>query len=448
MTEKFDVVIIGAGNAGFGVSAVAHAAGKRIAFVEGWDFGGTCPNRGCTPKKVLVAAAHSLNEISHASAHGIEVGPATIDWAKLIDREKDMVSFIPGAMEDAARKRGEVFKGYARFASPNSIEVDGTVIESENIVVATGSKPRELSIPGAEHLITSDDVLSERALPHEIVFIGGGVIAMEFSHVYARAGANVTILEALPTVLPRVDQDAVNAIRAESERIGVTIKTGVNVSKIERARGRLRVHYDHDGTHHTLDVDRAVNGAGRVANVDALDLDAGDIKHDGVRIEIDEYLRSVSNPAVWVCGDALVDSAQLSPLATYEGRVVGENIVNGPTIKPDYSVIASCVYTVPAVSTVGMTEVEAKDRGRSVKISVQDMTGWFSGKSYAESTAWAKTLVDEETDQIVGAHMVGHQGEDLIHIFALAMANGIIASRIKDTLFAFPTFSSDIKNLL
>ena len=263
-----------------------------------------------------------------------------------------------------------------------------------------------------------------------------------------RGGANVTILEALPTVLPRVDQDAVNAIRAESERIGVTIKTGVNVSKIERARGRLRVHYDHDGTHHTLDVDRAVNGAGRVANVDALDLDAGDIKHDGVRIEIDEYLRSVSNPAVWVCGDALVDSAQLSPLATYEGRVVGENIVNGPTIKPDYSVIASCVYTVPAVSTVGMTEVEAKDRGRSVKISVQDMTGWFSGKSYAESTAWAKTLVDEETDQIVGAHMVGHQGEDLIHIFALAMANGITASRIKDTLFAFPTFSSDIKNLL
>ena len=138
----------------------------------------------------------------------------------------------------------------------------------------------------------------------------------------------------------------------------------------------------------------------------------------------------------------MVTSPQLSPIATYEGRIVGRNIVSGPTVKPDYSVIPSCVYTVPALSTVGLTEDEARD-----KVSTNDMTGWISGKSYAESVAWAKVLVDENGDRIIGAHMVGHQGEDLVHLFALAMRHGIPASTLKDDIFAFPTYSSDVKNL-
>ena len=184
MADRYDVVIIGGGNAGLAVADATHAAGKRVAIIEEWDFGGTCPNRGCTPKKILVAAAHVLDEIERAGQHGIEVGETRIDWAKLIDREKDMIAPLPGAMENVARKRGEIFKGHARFVAANTIDVDGTLIEGDNIVIATGSKPRSLPIAGAQYLITSDDVLSERALPKDIVFIGGGVIAMEFSHVY------------------------------------------------------------------------------------------------------------------------------------------------------------------------------------------------------------------------------------------------------------------------
>jgi glutathione reductase (NADPH) len=447
MASRYDVIIIGGGNAGFGVSAVTHEAGKKIAFIEERDFGGTCPNRGCTPKKVLVAAAHALHEIEIAGAHGITVGKPELDWAKLIGREKDMVSFIPGAMEGLAGKRGDVFKGSARFVGPNAVAVDDTVLEGENIVIATGSKPRPLPIPGAEHMITSDEVLSEESQPDDVVFVGGGVIAMEFSHVYARAGTTVTILEVMPRLLPRVEADAVAAVRAESERIGITVRTGVEVKEIAKADGKLRVVYELDGRQHTVDADRVVNGAGRIANVDTLDLDAGNVKHDRVAIEIDEYLRSTSNPSVWVCGDSLVTSAQLSPLATYEGRIVGRNIVDGPSVKPDYAVIPSCVYTVPALSTVGLTEDEAKEKGLDVKVSTNDMTDWFSGKSYAESVAWAKVLVDEGEDRIVGAHMVGHQSEDLIHLFAMAMRHGIPASKLKDDMFAFPTFSSDVKNL-
>lgn len=447
MSNKFDIIIIGGGNGGFGVSAVAAEAGKSIAFVESLDFGGTCPNRGCTPKKVLVAAAQSMETIANAGEHGIDVGPAKLDWTALIEREQDMVSGIPGGMEGLAEKRGTVFRGAARFIGPNTVQVDGTILEGDHIVIATGSKPRTLPIPGAELMITSDEVLSERDLPGEIVFIGGGVIAMEFSHVYARAGAKVTILEVAPRLLPRMEADAVDILRAEAERVGVTVKTGVSVNGITESGGRLQVTYEHDGESLTVSADRVVNGAGRVANVDALDLAAGNIDHDGPAIVVDEYLRSTSNPAVSVVGDALSISPQLSPVATYEGRIVGENIVNGPTATADYSALPSSVYTIPAYSSVGLTEEQAQESVANLRVSVNDMTGWFSGKSYAETAAWSKILIDADTDRIVGAHMIGHHGEDLINLFVLAMKNGITASALKDTIFAYPTFSSDVKNM-
>ncbi|MHA1528443.1 MAG: dihydrolipoyl dehydrogenase family protein, partial [Alphaproteobacteria bacterium] len=160
------------------------------------------------------------------------------------------------------------------------------------------------------------------------------------------------------------------------------------------------------------------------------------------------HLRSVSNPAVWVAGDALVGPAQLSPLATYEGRLVGRNIVEGATHKPDYSVVPSGVFTVPALSSVGLTEAQADEQGLDVTVAVNDMSGWFSAKTYAESVAWVKTLVEKGTGRIVGAHIVGHNGEDLIHLFAMAMAHGITAAQIKDQFFAFPTFAADIKSML
>ncbi len=448
MSDRYDIVIIGGGNAGFGVSQIAHAAGKSIAFIESAEFGGTCPNRGCTPKKVLVAAAQAMHDIELASQHGIEVGPAKLDWAKLIDRKSAMIDFIPAAMEDTARGRGNVYKGKARFKGPNVVEVNGTDIEADNFVIATGSITRPLSLPGAEHLITSDEVLSDRELPGEVVFIGGGVIAMEFSHVYARAGSRVTILEMMPRLLPRLDSDAVDAIRGESERIGIDMKTGVEVQRIEKSGDKLRVHFIHDGEQQFIEADRVVNGSGRIANVAELNLDAANIKYDGISIEVDEYLRSVSNPSVWVAGDALVGSAQLSPLATYEGRIVGQNIVDGANRSPDYSIVPSAVYTVPALSSVGMTEDEAKQAGIDVEVHTSDMSGWFAARFYAETVAWAKILVEKGSRRILGAHLVGHHGEELIHLFALAMRHGISADELGNDMYAFPTFAADITSMV
>jgi glutathione reductase (NADPH) len=447
--EKFDVVILGGGNAGIGVTGPVRRAGMSVAIIEADLLGGTCPNRGCTPKKVLVAAGHALHEIERASIHHIAVGRPKLDWAALIDREKDMIKDIPADLARSMVKRSvEVIKGHGAFTGPNTIRVGDRELEARHIVIATGSKPRPLPIPGAELMITSDEMLNERELPGSVIFVGGGVIALEFGHVYARAGSEVTILEALPQLLPAMDADAVTHLQAESERIGIRVRTAVSVKQIEKASGRLRVHFIHEGAEHTAEAARVVNGAGRMASVDTLDLAAGQVEHANGRVVIDRHLRSSSNPNVHVCGDVVPTSPQLSPIATYEGDIVGRNIVEGPKYSPDYASMATSVYTVPPLASVGLTEAAARNKGLAVDVHTNDMLDWFSAKTYAETVAWSKVIVDRSTDRILGAHFVGHSGQELVNIFGLAMRFGITATQIRDNVYAYPTFSSDIKHML
>ena len=330
----------------------------------------------------------------------------------------------------------------------NAVKVGERTVEAKSIVIATGSKPRPLPIQGAELMITSDEVLSEREQPGSVLFVGGGVIALEFGHVYARAGTKVTILEVLPRLLPALDADAVEQIRQESERIGIDVHTGIKVARVEKSGNQLRTVFGANGKERAVVSDRVVNGAGRIANVDHLDLDAGGIAHDGFRITVDEHLRSTSNPAVYACGDVLSGPPQLSPLATYEGHIVGCNIVEGPKHKPDYASLPTAVYTVPALASVGLTEAQAKEKGLNIKVTVSDMEYWFSTRTYAETKAWAKVIVDEKSDAILGAHMVGHASEELINILGLAKKHGITATKLRDFIYAYPSFSADIKHMV
>ena len=449
MARSFDVLILGGGNAGLGATLAPREAGLSVALVEPAELGGVCPNRGCTPKKVLVAAAHALHEIEMAPVHGIRVAKPRLDWPALIERERAMIADIPASIARSMAERGvSVLRGEAVFVGPNAVSVDGERIEARHIVIATGSRPRPLAIPGADLLITSDEVLSERIQPDSVVFIGGGVIALEFSHVYARAGTKVTILEMAPRLLPAADADAVAGLHKASEALGIAIETGVKITGIARGPGGLHVSYDKGGVMHQVAAARAVNGAGRVANVEMLDLAAGGIAHQGARIEADAHLRSTSNPAVHICGDAVATTPQLSPVATYEGRLIGRNIVEGPKHVPDYASIPACVYTLPELASVGLTEAAAREKGIDLKVTVTDMSGWLNARTYAEATAWSKILVEKASDRIVGAHILGHSGSELIHLFAFAMAHGISAGQMRETVYAFPTMASDIRNLL
>jgi glutathione reductase (NADPH) len=448
-TRSFDVVILGGGNAGMGVTVATREAGLSVAMIEPDLLGGTCPNRGCMPKKVLVAAAHALDEIARAGAHHISVGPPSLDWAALIEREKTMIAPIPASLDGLMKRRGvEVIRGHGRFAGRNEVAVGGDTLAARQIVIATGAKPRLLPFPGAELLITSDEVLDERHLPASVVFIGGGVIALEFAHVYARAGAKVTILEMLPRLLAQMDADAVAQLHAETERVGVAIHTGVAIDRVERLGDRLRVVYAEAGSERAVEADRVVNAAGRVAAVDGLDLAAGQVETAQGRIALDPRLRSTSNPAVHACGDAVAETAQLSPVATYEGRIVGHNIVGGPPQTPDYASIPNCVFTVPALASVGLTQADAEAKGIDLQVATNDLHQWLSGRAYAERAAWSKVLIDRGSDRIVGAHILGHAGEELIHLFALAMRHNIRATEVRDMIYGFPTFSADIRSML
>lgn len=447
--ETFDVVILGGGNAGIGVTGPVRHAGLSVAMIEARDLGGTCPNRGCTPKKILVAAGQALHDIDRAAIHHISVGKPRLDWSALIDREKDMIKDIPGNLARAmARREVKVIEGRGAFVAPNAVRVGDRLLEAKHVVIATGSKPRPLSIPGAEHMITSDEMLSERERPVSVIFVGGGVISLEFGHVYARAGTNVTVLEMLPQLLPAMDADAVAKLEEESERIGIKVRTGVSLRRIEPVGSRFRVIFTHDGIEQAAEADRVVNGAGRIANVESLDLASGQVEHANGRIIIDQHLRSTSNPQVHVCGDVVPVSPQLSPIATYEGDIVGRNIVEGPTHVPDYAGLGTSVYTVPALAAVGLTETAARQKGVAIDVHVNDMCDWFSARSYAETVAWSKVIVDRATDRILGAHFVGHAGQELVNIFGLAMKFGITAGQLRETVYAYPTFSADIKHML
>ncbi len=449
MTDSFDVVVLGSGNAGFGAAGVAHSAGKSVAVVESWDVGGTCPIRGCVPKKVLVAAAQVLHQIERAAEHHIAVGAPKLDWAKLIEREQGFTEGVPKMFEDSLAGRDiALLRGEARFAGRNVVEVDGRRLQAGKVVIATGSKARRLPIPGFEHAITSDDILVMQALPASLVFIGGGVIALEFSHVFARAGVRVTILEAMDRLLPRLEPDLVAQLTSETGRIGVEVFTGVEVERIEKTGNSLAVHFRHGGAARSVTAEAVANGAGRVAEVERLDLDAGEIDHDGPRIAVDDYLRSVSNGDVYVAGDALATTAQLSALATHEGRIAGHNLVNGDLRKPEYLTVPSCVFTVPALATVGLTVAEANERGHKFEAKVNDMASWRSSMTHAETVAWSKVLVEEGSGRILGAHMIGHGAEEVIHLFAFAMKHGVTAADIGSGIYAYPTFTSDIKFLV
>ncbi len=449
MSNRYDVVVLGAGNAGIGAASVARAAGLSVAIVEDREPGGTCPLRGCVPKKVLVAAAQALNQISLAPAHHIEVGSARLDWAKLIARERSFVEGASASFESLLCERGIALKhGQARFTAPNRIAVGNDEMEAGKIVIATGSRPRPLPIAGAEHLITSEDILQMTALPKSLIFIGGGVVALEFSHVFARAGCEVTILEVTDRLLPSMDADAVEALHAETLRVGIQIHTGVSVERIDAAGNLMAAETKIAGKPRRFTAERVANGAGRIADLDRLDLEAGGIAHDGVKIAVDQHLRSRSNPAVYVAGDAIWSAPQLSPVATYLGRLVGDNIVQGDQRVPEYDSIPSNIYTVPGLASVGRTESALAAAGRDIEVKRTDMTDWRSARTYAERVAFAKVILEKKTKRILGAHLVGHGAEEVIHLFAFAIRHGINADSLASSVYAYPTFSSDLKYLV
>jgi glutathione reductase (NADPH) len=233
-------------------------------------------------------------------------------------------------------------------------------------------------------------------------------------------------------------------LRAE----GIQIHTGATVNRIGLEGNLLAVDAEIAGQPRRFTAERVANGAGRIADLDRLALEAGGVARDDGKIAVDQHLRCQSNPAVYVAGDALWSSPQLSPVATYLGRLVGDNIVQGDKRVPDYESIPANVYSVPGLASVGQTEAALRAAGREVEVKRTDMSDWRSARTYAERVAFAKVMLDKVTTRMLGAHLVGHGAEEVIHLFALAIRHGITAEGLASTVYAYPAFSSDLKYLV
>lgn len=446
MHKQLDVIVIGVGMAGLNVARRLQSAGQAVAVVDSRPYGGTCALRGCDPKKVLVGAAELIDWQRRMTGKGVG-GDININWHDLMQFKRTFTEPMPDNLENMLKKMGvSTFHGEAQFTGTNTLQVGDDHLTAGHIIIATGARPRDLGIPGAELAATSTDFLELEQLPERIVFIGGGYISFEFAHIAARAGAQVTIIHRGERPLDGFDPDLVEMLISSSEAVGIDMQLNAEVTAIEQGTNRLRIQTN---TGQSLDTDYIVHGAGRVPEIDGLNLQQGQVEYNRHGIIVNEYLQSVSNPAVYAAGDATATAGMpLTPVAVSEGLTVVSNILKGNQRTVDYSGTPSVVFTIPALAKVGLTEAEAHAQGLQFRVKHQETSDWYSSRRTNEQFTGFKVLIEENTDRILGAHLLGAHAGEVINMFVLAIRHNLTASDLKRTIYVHPAESSDISYMV
>jgi glutathione reductase (NADPH) len=449
MTRKFDLVVIGTGSAGSTVASRCRSAEWQVAIVDSRPFGGTCALRGCDPKKVLVGAAEAIDWVRRMKGKGIQAEKLQIDWQELMRFKRSFTEPVPKSTEEKFAKAGiATFHGCARFVGPSSVQVNDEVLQGRYVVIAAGQKPADLKIPGTQYLTTSDQFLELDELPKRILFIGGGYIAFEFAHVAVRAGAQVTIAHR-GSPLPLFDPDLVDQIVKKTRELAVDVQHGTEIVGVEQSSGQLIARATASGQKRTFETDMVVHAAGRVPEIEDLNLQAAGVEWDKQGVKVNEFLQSVSNPAVYAAGDAAASGApRLTPVASYEGILAAANLLQGNHQKPNYLGIPTVVFTVPPLASVGLSESDARQQGLKFLVKKEMTSNWFSSRRVAEKYSGFKVLIEEGTDRILGAHLLGSQAEEVINLFAVAIRSGMRSTDLKHMLFAYPTHGSDLSYML
>ena len=447
--NPFDLIVIGTGISGTAAASRCARAGWRVAIVDELSYGGTCALRGCDPKKVLVGAAELIDWSERMDGSGI-TGEIAIDWPALIAFKRTFTEAVPQTRETSLRELGiETYHGPARFTGPSSIVVGDESLQTTHIVLAAGAQPATLHLTGEEHLITSTDFLDLPAMPPRIVFIGGGYIAFEFAHVAVRAGAAPVILQRGPRVLTGFEESLVDQLVEVSESIGVDVRVNCAVSAVEKRENGFTVRGRSGPNDFAVECDLVVHAAGRVADLDRLELDAGGVERTKKGVAVNEFLQSRSNPAVYAVGDCADGGGlPLTPTAALEGDVAARNLIEGNRHTLDFSGLASIVYTNPSLGTTGLTQAQARERGFEFAVHDGDSTQWYSSRRIRARRSSYQIIVEQKSGRILGAHILGPHTEELINVFSLAIRAEIPAALLEQVLFGYPTASSDISEFL
>jgi glutathione reductase (NADPH) len=380
------------------------------------------------------------------TGHGVS-GEAHLDWPALMRFKRTFTDPVPSRQETTYRELAiATYHGAGRFTAPDRFVVEGKELESRFFVIASGARPAPLAIPGEEYVKTSTDFLELDALPHRIAFIGAGYIAFEFAHIAARAGASVVML-GRGRPLKQFDSDLVARLVEHTRSLKVDIRLDRSVQSVERVGSELRVKCGAPDNDESVVADLVVHGAGRIPKTSELDLARADVRTDPRgAVEVNDWLQSVSNPRVYATGDAVASlgALPLTPVAGHQSIVVASNLLHGNHQNPDYRGVSSVVFTTPPLAAVGLTEEEAKRNDLKVRVKSEDTRTWLSNRRVLESAAMYKTITEEGTHRILGAHLLGPRAEEVINLFAIAIRNNLTASDLSHMIYAYPTSASDI----
>jgi len=446
--NEFDVFVIGSGIAGQTVAKACIDANMKVAIADNREFGGTCANRGCDPKKILLGAMEAYELGKNMKGNGI-YKPAKINWKQLQKYKRNFTTNIPVSTERILKDKGiTLFHQSPKFIDDTVLLVEGKKVTAKKIVIATGQVPRTMTIPGAKHFKNSDDFLNLKKLPKQIIFVGGGYIGMEFAHMAARAGAEVTVLDTGSRLLHAFDPDLVKELIKYSESIGIKFIFNAQPTKLKRKGKKLTLTYEVSGKVKTIEGGAVFNTAGRVPALAALDLEKGTVDFSDKGIETNNFLQSKSNSNVYACGDVSDKNVPLTPLSGRQGYVVSENILYGNKKELEVPVIPSVVFTLPNLAAVGYTEEEASARYKNIRVNYQLATGWFNAKRINAPLYAYKVIMNARTNEIVGAHLLGPDAGETINIFTMAINNNMTDSDIKSTIFSYPSWVNDVKSMV
>tara|TARA_R110002124_G_scaffold274050_2_gene443754 strand:+ start:32741 stop:34084 length:1344 start_codon:yes stop_codon:yes gene_type:complete len=446
--KKYDVIVIGSGMAGMTIAKKCAKKGLKTAITDSRPYGGTCALRGCDPKKILVGAAEIIDRANKMSGTGIS-GDIFINWQDLMAYKNELVSKMPKGVEKGYENAGvKMYHGAASFESENTVRIGNDLLEGDKIVIVTGARPVILDIPGGDLPIDSTDFLNLEKLPEHITFIGGGYIAMEFAHIAARAGSKVTIFHRGKRPLENFDEDIVKHLVDATRALEIELHLETEVVGIKEDDDQFKVITKSPNSTETYKTNLVVNAAGRVPELDDMNLEKANIASNKKGIKVNEYLQSESNPAVYAAGDAADSNGlNLTPVAVMEGHAVAANIIRGNSKKPDYSEMPSAVFTLPTLAAVGMTEEQAKGSGKEHQVKSASASNGYNAKRINEST-YAYKVISDKDGHILGAHIIGPHAEEMINLFAMAIRAKLKVADIRNMVYSYPSMGSDIGSMV
>ncbi len=444
--EKFDIAVIGAGPGGTAAALAARREGLRVALIEKDQVGGICLNWGCIPSKALLASAKLFSKMRKSDTFGIDNTLQPVpDIRRIIKQKNEIVLSLRQNIErQLAQAKVSLIKGTARLKDAGQIEIksdSGTSqIESANIILATGSAPRPLAgIPfNGKTILSSDDLLALEELPKSIILIGGGAIGVEFASFYSALGTQVTILEALDRILPLEDSEVSKRIEMIFKKSGIQIQTNAQVLKIQPEGPLVRV----TTAHGELKGEKVAVLIGRTPRLDHLGLQELGIEFSGPSVKVNDYLQT-NLRLVYAIGD-LIPAPKLAHASIYEAELIVKNLKSNQKEKADFNLIPNAIFSDPTVASIGLTEEKAGGGAKTYKLLLGS-----NGKSWAEREmdGFVKLVADVKTQKILGVHLVGGNGTELIGFFSMLIKKGVTLQDLSETVFPHPTSSETLSQV-